>query len=423
MAYLLDISNGMLLAIFCCQTAKTIGMEGRERKNGSLLASLSVAMEVNMTMNLQNGKWQHRYHEDVERSYTLPSAYYIDPEFLDAEREHIFFKNWICVGHQEKVRNAGDYFTLSLFDQNIVIVKGKDQVIRGFYNVCPHRGHELVSGEGNKPIITCPYHAWTFQLDGRFHRGRAVRQMKHFQEQEACLRPIRVESFANFLFVNLDLNAKPMREMMPGLEEELRQRVPDLDKLTLSHEISYNIKANWKNVVDNYLECNHCAVTHPEFVEIVEMANYRLKTFDYYSLQSGTGKKRVGSDLSPDETENAVPAYAAYWLWPNLAIDIMPGEPGLIVMYVLPDGPESTIELLEFYYLQKEPTEEGWANIEYQDKVLNPEDFALVESVQRGLHSRGYVDGRYVVDKDRTSVSEHGVHHFHGLVLKALGAR
>jgi hypothetical protein len=100
----------------------------------------------------------------------------------------------------------------------------------------------------------------------------------------------------------------------------------------------------------------------------------------------------------------------------------MPGEPGLIIMSVWPLGPETTVEYLDFYYLSKVPSEEGWANIEYQDKVLTPEDITLVESVQRGLHSKGYVDGRYVIDQEGSSISEHAVHHFHGLLLKALGA-
>ncbi|MGE5703980.1 MAG: aromatic ring-hydroxylating oxygenase subunit alpha [Clostridia bacterium] len=372
-------------------------------------------------MTTKQAKWPHRYQQDVEKSYTLPNTFYVEPEMLEEEKEHIFFKSWICVGHKEKVDKPGDYFTVSLLDQNILITKGKDQVIRAFYNVCPHRGHELASGEGNKAIFTCPYHAWTFKLDGSFHNGRAVRQMKEFDEKEACLRPVRLEVFFNFLFINLDPNATPICQMMPGLEEELRQRVPELDKLTFSHRTSYNIKANWKNVVDNYLECHHCAVAHPQLVELVDMSNYRVEPYDYYIRQTGTGKKRMGCDLAVGEEPNSVDVYASYWLWPTFMIDIMPGEPGLIVMYVLPDGPENSIEHLEFYYLQKEPTEEGWANIKYQDEILTPEDIELVESVQRGLHSRGYVDGRYVVDPGRTSISEHGVHHFHGLVLKSLG--
>ncbi|WP_183192523.1 aromatic ring-hydroxylating oxygenase subunit alpha [Brevibacillus fluminis] len=373
-------------------------------------------------MASQNTKWAHRYQEDVERSYTLPNTYYTNPEVLAEEREAIFFKNWICVGHQEKVAKPGDYFTTLILDQNILIAKGKDDVIRAFYNVCPHRGHELASGEGNKAIFSCPYHAWTFQLDGKFNNGRAVRQMKDFNEQEACLRPVKLEVFFNFLFINLDPQAVPLRQMMPGLEEEIRGRVPELDRLTLAHRTSYTIKANWKNVVDNYLECHHCVIAHPQLVELVDMSNYRVETFDYHIKQTGTGKQRLGCELAVGEGKDAVETYASYWLWPTLALDIMPGEPGLIMMYMIPDGPEQTIEHLEFYYLQKEPTEEGWANIEYQDKILTPEDIELVESVQRGLHSRGYVDGRYVVDQLRSSISEHGVHHFHGLVLKALGA-
>ncbi|MGJ7911557.1 aromatic ring-hydroxylating oxygenase subunit alpha [Neobacillus sp. LXY-1] len=367
-------------------------------------------------------RWKHRYNEKAELSYTIPSFLYIEPTILAEEREAIFFKNWFYVGHVEKVAVPGDYFTVELFDQNLFVMKGKDHVIRAFYNVCPHRGHELVQREGKKSIIVCPYHAWTFKTDGQFNHGRAVNQMKNFDFNEACLREVRVEQLANLLFLNLDPNAKPLNAMMPGLEEDISKLVPDLNKLTFAHRTEYKIKANWKNVVDNYLECHHCAVAHPEFVEIVDMSSYNITNFPYHTFQSGKGKKRLGCEIEADTEDSSIPTYASYWLWPNLMIDVMPGEPGLIVMSVWPISPEFTIEYLDFYYLSKEPSEEGWANIVYQDKVLTPEDIALVESVQRGLHSKGYVDGRYVIDKKGSFISEHAVHHFHGLVLKALGA-
>ncbi|RJS59521.1 aromatic ring-hydroxylating dioxygenase subunit alpha [Bacillus sp. PK3_68] len=362
----------------------------------------------------------HRYKADARESYTLPSDYYTSDEALKLDKEKIFYKNWIYAGHIEKVDIPGKYFTFQLFEQNIMIVKGKDHVIRGFYNVCPHRGHELVEGEGKKSVIACPYHAWTFHLDGQFNRGRAVDQIKNFDLEEACLTPVRVETFLNFIFVNLDPNAKPMREMMPGLEEEIRAHIPQLDGLTLSHRIKYDIKANWKNVVDNYLECHHCQVAHPQFVELIDMKSYKIEPQDYYVAQTSNSKGKLVCNTDSETNDQDIETYLSYWLWPTLAIDVMPGEPGLIIMYIEPNGPESSIEYLEFYYLTKEPSEEGWENIKYQDEVLTPEDISLVESVQRGLRSKGYVDGRYVIDHERSSISEHGVHHFHGLVLKAL---
>ncbi|MFQ5939130.1 MAG: SRPBCC family protein, partial [Alphaproteobacteria bacterium] len=112
--------------------------------------------------------------------------------------------------------------------------------------------------------------------------------------------------------------------------------------------------------------------------------------------------------------------FGAWWLWPNVNFVVNPGESNVVVMHMMPSGPETTIEHLDFYFLTEKPSEQQRAVIEYFGKVLNPEDVNLVESVQRGLHSRGYHQSRYIVDRDRTELSEHAVHHFHSLVLDAL---
>ncbi len=366
-------------------------------------------MKVDMT---------HRYKADPQESYTLPSHFYTNEDILNKEKEEIFYKNWIFAGHVEKVDAPGKYFTFQIFDQNIMIVRGKDHIVRGFYNVCPHRGHELVEGEGKKSVISCPYHAWTFHLDGQFNQGRAVDQIKNFEQKDACLTPVNIEVFLNFIFVNLDPNARPIREMMPELEETIRTKIPEVENLTLAKRIRYDIKGNWKNVIDNYLECHHCQVAHPEFIKQIDMNSYEISPKEYYIAQTSRGK---GSCSIPGELNmSSEETYLSLWLWPTLALDIMPGEPGIIIMYIEPVGPEESIEYLEFYFMSKEPTEEGWESIKYQDEVLTPEDISLVESVQRGLRSKGYTDGRYVIDKQKSSISEHGVHHFHGLVLNAL---
>lgn len=371
-----------------------------------------------MTVDLTN-----RYKKDPHESYTLPSQFYTSEEILKMEQKEIFEKNWIFAGHVEKVQEPGQYFTFNILDQNIMIVKGKDGEIRAFYNVCPHRGHELVEGEGKTSVITCPYHAWTFHLDGEFNKGRAVDQIKNFEQKDACLTSVKVEVFLNFLFVNLDPNARPVREMMPGLEETVRAKIPELENLTLAKSIRYNIKANWKNIIDNYLECHHCQIAHPEFIKQIDMKSYEIDPKEYYISQTSRSKGSTTCDTTGEVNAADAETYLSFWLWPTLALDIMPGEPGIIIMYIEPIGPEESIEHLDFYFMSKEPTEEGAESIKYQDEVLTPEDIALVESVQRGLRSKGYVDGRYVIDKGRSSISEHGVHHFHGLVLDALEGR
>lgn len=241
-------------------------------------------------MSQKSMTYHHRYQQEVDRSYTLPSYFYTDPQIFEEEKNTVFYKNWFYVGHIEKVAEPGDYFTFQLFDQNLFVMRGNDGIIRAFYNVCPHRGHELLKGEGKKSIISCPYHAWTFHTDGQFNNGRAVNQLKDFSRDEACLRQVRVEQFANFLFLNLDPHAPSMQEMMPGLEEDIRQRIPELNKLTLAHRTTYKIEGNWKNVWDNYLECHHCAIAHPQLVELIDMSSYKVQNFDYYCMQTGCGR-------------------------------------------------------------------------------------------------------------------------------------
>lgn len=359
----------------------------------------------------------HRYKKEATESYTLPAQYYTSEEILDLEKEKIFSKNWMYAGHIEKVDVPGKYFTLQILDQNIMIVKGKDDEIRAFYNVCPHRGHELVEGEGKTSVIKCPYHAWTFHLDGEFNRGRSVDKIKNFEQKDACLNSVKVEVFLNFIFINLDPNARPMGEMMPGLDEAVRAKIPELENLTLAKRIRYDIKANWKNIMDNYLECHHCQVAHPEFVKQIDMSSYAIIPNEYYIAQ--TSRSKGTTDKTGEINASDAETYLSFWLYPTLALDIMPGEPGIIMMHIEPISANESIEYLEFYYTSKEPSEEGLESIKYQDEVLTPEDISLVESVQRGLKSKGYVDGRYVID-DKASISEHGVHYFHGLVLNSL---
>jgi carnitine monooxygenase subunit len=356
-----------------------------------------------------------RFHPDPERSYTLPSRYYYDEDIYQREREAIFYKNWLYVCHSETVREPGDYTTFETADQNIIVVRGKDGVLRGFYNVCAHRAHELLKGEGRTKVITCPYHAWSYHIDGTLRTARGSEKIESFDKDEFCLTSVRAEEFCNFVFINMDNDAVPLAEQSKGLAADIRSYVPDLDQLTHAHRLTFDIKANWKNVLDNFLECYHCPATHPAFANgLIDLSTFGTVTYGIYSTHHSKGDKADNAAYNASDADD--PNHSVWWLWPNTCILRFPGAANLSIWRMIPTGPETTREIFDFFLLDKTVDEQSKDAIDYIDKVLQIEDIAVVESVQRGFHSRAYDQGRFIVDPDRGAASEHGVHHFQALV-------
>ena len=359
-----------------------------------------------------------RFDRDPERSYTLPARYYYDPDIYARELDAIFAHHWIYVCHGEAVQEPSDYTTFETAGQNIIVVRGKDGVLRAFYNVCQHRGHELLKGEGRTKVITCPYHAWSYHIDGRLRTARGSEKVAGFDKDEFCLTSVRVEEFCGFVFVNLDPDASPLAEQSEGLEADLRAHVPDLDELTFARRLTFDVNANWKNVLDNFLECYHCPVAHPAFDGLVDLGTFGTVTYGIYSTHHSLGGKADNDAYNAADADD--PDHPVWWLWPNTCILRFPGSANLSVWRMIPTGPETTHEIFDFFLLDATPDAQASASIEYIDTVLQAEDIAIVESVQRGLHSRGYNQGRFIVDPDRGAVSEHGTHHFQALVRQHL---
>lgn len=360
-----------------------------------------------------------RFDADPEKSYTIPKDYYTDPAIFAREKEAIFFKAWNYVCHTSQVAEAGAYVTVRIIDQNIVVMRGQDEVLRAFYNVCSHRAHELLHGCGHTRMITCPYHAWTYHTDGKLRTAVGQKRVEGFEADEFALKQVKLEEYAGFIFVNLDPDASPLHAEAGSLADDIKGYCADVPGLKFAHRLTYEIKANWKNVVDNFLECYHCSVAHPAFVDLVDIKNYHTKTYGLYSSHiSPPGRSDNAAYQIPDGPSGN---FAAWWLWPNVTFNVFPGSANITVLHIQPTGPETTLEHFDFFFADATPTEGERQAIDYVDKVLQPEDIGLVESVQRGLHSRGYTQGRLMVDKDRSYNSEHGLHHFHALVLKQLG--
>ena len=183
---------------------------------------------------------------------------------------------WVC--HVEKTRQPGSYISVEIAGQPIAVVRDKNGELRAFYNVCKHRAHRLLEGEGKTSLIVCPYHAWAYQLDGKLQGAPHTQNLKQFNKDEICLDQIQVEEFCGFVFVNLDPNAQSLASQSGDLKREVLHWAPDVEKLTFGHRLSYDIKSNWKNVVDNFLECYHCPVAHKDFCDLVDMSSYHAQS-------------------------------------------------------------------------------------------------------------------------------------------------
>lgn len=356
-------------------------------------------------------------------SFTLSSEYYTNPAVYEREKEAIFYRTWQYVAHRSAFREAGDYVTLRICDQNIFVMRGGDGVLRAFYNVCRHRAHELLSEpQGNvKSAIVCPYHAWTFEREGGLRRARFSEERPGFDKASYALRPIRLEIFCDCVFVNLDENAESLASLAGEMEDDLRRRVPFMGDLRMhSYRIdllgSTHQHAGWKVVVDNYVECYHCRHAHPDFASLISMDHYRVDVGRIWSRQLGaeTRPKNTAYDFDPDD---GYPGSMFWYLWPNTTFNILPGSNELAVFAIRPLGHELTS--FEGHVL----TADGRTNearTEYTANILAPEDIALCESVQRGLKSKGYDQGPIMAGASPTGENEYAIHHFHRLVHEAL---
>lgn len=354
----------------------------------------------------------------TEISYTLLSDYYIDQRIYEEEKEKIFYCSWQYACHKSQLKNIGDFISFNVADESLFVIKNKEQEIKAFYNVCPHRGHPLVKENGNSKMIVCPYHAWSFFADGNLCKARGSENVLGFDKKKFGLKEVKVEDFLGFIFVNLDPNSKSLKSQTGELEFEIRQFVPKLDDLVFSCRIPYDIKANWKVVVDNYLECYHCPPTHPDFVKLVDLKTYRSKLYERYSSHIGKMAKKCNSAY--DITSDDQPMFGGFWMWPNICFTVFLGPSNITIMNMQPKGPECTIENFDFFFLNKEPSIEEQKAIDYIYEKLQPEDVILVENVQKGLRSRAYKTGPLIIDSDQTEMSEHSIRHFHQMYRSAL---
>lgn len=370
--------------------------------------------------------------DDPATSYTLPSEYYLSAEIYELEKQQIFYQTWQYITHESMLPNVGDYITETICDESIFIIRCADGEIHGFYNVCRHRAHQLLTGEGNTNTkIVCPYHAWTYQIDGALLAARLADQRPDFNKANFGLKPVRVEIFCGCIFVNLNAQAESLNTLAGDLEKDIKERTPHLAEMTCCDPALQGETVNqagWKVVVDNFLECYHCAPAHPAFASLIDMKAYQVETFKYWSRQIGP-KIRNKNDAYEVAPAVGNQFTAAWFLWPNTVFNILPGTFEFSAYTIRPLSVDTCAfkghSLARNGDLDKSVDQApdktlDQARSKYAADILTTEDIALCESVQRGLKSNSYEQGPYMYSPTNTGISEHAVHHFHHLLHNTL---
>lgn len=361
---------------------------------------------------------------DPRRARTLPAWAYTDAGHFEREVPAVFHRSWQYAGAMSQLARTGDFITADVAGQSVAIVRGEDGTLRGIHNVCRHRGHPLLAGQGCVQRLVCPYHAWSYGLDGRLRTARGAEGTPALAD--VALAPVRVEVLAGkFVFFNMDADAVPLATLAGGLVEELRNEIPDFDTLDRVERAAPVdgriapagplIRANWKVVVDNCLECNHCRPIHPAFVRLIDMKGFRTRSHPHWASLKG---ELLEPSPVPASARNR--SYRFWWLWPSTYFEMSPGGAhGVTVGSTQPvDVGTSTPGRSDRYGLPGAPLFEPRG---YGDMNLVPEDYSAMEAVQRGLHSLGYGRGHYNVDAADGETNEATVHRFHQLVVEALG--
>ena len=322
------------------------------------------------------------------------------------------------MGRIEAAQRPGDYFTCEVGGEPLIVTCGLEGELRAFYNVCQHRAGPVAAGKGNRKSLQCKYHGWTYGLDGRLLTAPEFEGVQGWCKEEVCLPPVRVEAWGLFIFVNLDPEAAPLGQTLGTIPHEVARQGFDINNMGLIERRDYLVTCNWKVYIDNYLEGYHIPIAHPGLFREVDYDHYRIDTFRYYSSQYAPIRparkdQAPGRDRRYIRTEEETQALY-YWVFPNFMLNFYPDN--MQINIILPLDHERTLTIFEWYF-QQPGTGEGWESMQqsiaFSDEIQQ-EDIQICETVQKGLKSRAYDQGRFSVKR------ENGVHHFQSLVHEFL---
>ena len=338
----------------------------------------------------------------LDHAHALPARFYVGEAMLDMEHEAVFARSWQLVSHRAQLAEPGDHVIETIGKVPILIVRGQDDVLRAFPNVCRHRAGPLAlcNGKGAK-ALHCKYHGWTYALDGQLRSAPEMQGAQDFDVGDIRLPPLRVHEWQGLIFVALSDEVPGFDEVYAGIIERIAPI--DLSAMRFQRRESYDIACNWKVYVDNFLEGYHLPHVHPGLSKVLDYRAYDTELFAWQSLQSSP--LRDGGEIYGEGEA------FYYQIYPNIMLNIMPGR--LQTNRILPLGPQRCRVEFDFYYAQDEKALARIArDAEFSDEV-QLEDVGICEAVQRGLASGTYDAGRLCPKR------ESGVWHFHNLLRAA----
>ena len=343
---------------------------------------------------------------------TIPSSWYTDKRVYDLEQQTVFANSWQYAGRVGQVSEPTQYLTTDIAGEPIVVVRGVDRTLRGFFNVCRHHAAAVVTEEeGTANQLRCPYHGWTYSLNGELHGTPEFAGVCSFERSANGLVTVETSVWEKWAFVRLDRSGPSLEEF---LGEELTQQIRALalENFHWLERRHYSFECNWKVFVDNYLDGGyHVPHLHKGLDSVLDYRNYLIENGERFCLQSSPlvsegAEKQTGSVRKGERA-------LYYWIYPNFMINWYNGA--MDTNLVIPRGVDQTEVIFDFYFPDVSPAalDHNRASIEVGQRIQD-EDVAICKSVQRGLTSRAYDVGRLSVRR------EAGEHLFHRLLFRDL---
>jgi Rieske 2Fe-2S family protein len=336
----------------------------------------------------------------------LPRRVYHDPAIFEWEREGIFRKDWLCIGRESEVPEPGSYRLAAIDGEDIIVVRGRDSIVRAFYNVCRHRGTAVCEApEGKAVRFQCPYHAWIYDLDGSLIRAKHTDDLEDFSLEKYSLDPLRLASWQGFLFLAFDPDAPALLDWLDDVVGHFERF--DHSGLVPAKRIEYDVAANWKFIAENYSECYHCPGLHPQ---LNRLTPYDLGgDFDTRGPWQGgwmqlvgdaetmalDGGHRAGRPSLAGMTELDEKRICYDLIWPLTFVSTHPDY--LLVHRLEPLAADRTRVVCEWLFdpaTIAAPGFDATDAYEFWD-LTNRQDWHVCELQQRGTRSRSWVAGRF----------------------------
>ena len=332
---------------------------------------------------------------------SLSQEYFVSPELFADEQHQVFSKAWLLVGHQSQIPDAGDFFLATVAKESLIVVRDQQSQIRAFYNVCRHRGSRLKEEAcGHSSAIQCPYHAWTYALDGRLIGAPHMDDVPGFEKADYSLPPANLGIWEGFIFVNLKKNPEPLEKWFAPLRGKFSHWNNPI--LQPAKRIEYEVRANWKLMFENYSECYHCPGVHPQLQKIspYDSAENDLREGPFLG-----GFMKINPGKSLTMSGNACAAFVGkiedlqrvfyYAIFPNMLLSLHPEY--VMVHQLWPQSPDRTLILCDWFFHPdafRHPTFNPDDAIEFWD-TTNRQDWHVCELSQQGIASRAYRPGPF----------------------------